>query len=103
MCGPPSLAQNIGPLFLSQCNRSKHVILLLEHGIFMSEGDVALAQITAKTVIDMLSETDYVTVVGLAGQGSIHCKNGLMKANEVNKYHLTRHVDTITRTGNNLH
>ncbi|XP_051174131.1 VWFA and cache domain-containing protein 1 [Leptopilina boulardi] len=101
MCGPPSLAHNIGPLFLSQCNRSKHVILLLEHGMFMSEGDVTLAQITAKTVIDMLSETDYVTVVGLAGRGSVHCKNGLVKANDVNKFHLTRHVDTITRTDSN--
>lgn len=101
MCGPASLAHNVGPLLLSQCDGSKNVILLLEHRMFMSEGDFALAQVTAKTIVDMLSELDYVTVIGLAGQGSIHCKNGLMRANDVNKFQLGRHVDSIVRTGTN--
>ena len=100
MCGPPSLAHNIGPLLLSQCSRSKNVILLLEHGLFMSDGDITLAQITAKTIIDMLTETDFVNVIGLAGRGSVHCKHGLMKANDINKFQLARHIDTLTRTGN---
>ncbi|XP_015599863.1 VWFA and cache domain-containing protein 1 [Cephus cinctus] len=100
MCGPPSLAHNIGPLLLSRCS-SKNVILLLEHGIFMSEGDLALAQITAKTVVDMLSETDHVSVVGLVGHGSIHCKEGLLRATDINKLQLARHIESITRTESN--
>ncbi|XP_012277119.1 VWFA and cache domain-containing protein 1 [Orussus abietinus] len=101
MCGPPSLAHNIGPLLLSQCSRPKKIILLLEHGMFMSDGDVALAQTMAKTIIDMLSEIDYATVVGLAGRGSILCKDTLMRATDITKYQLARHIDTITRTDSN--
>ncbi|KAG7208330.1 hypothetical protein KM043_014566 [Ampulex compressa] len=101
MCGPPSLAHNVGPLLLFQCCPKKNVVLLLEHGMFMSEGDLALAQITAKTIIDMLSETDYVTVVGLSNNGFIHCKDGLMRATDINKIQLARYIDSITRTDYN--
>ncbi|XP_066587583.1 VWFA and cache domain-containing protein 1 isoform X2 [Prorops nasuta] len=101
ICGPPTLTHNIGALLLAQCSISKNVILLIEHSSLMSEGDLTLAQITAKTVIDMLSETDFVTVIGLAGSGSIYCKNGLLSATDINKYHLTRHIDSLTRIDSN--
>ena len=93
------MAHNVGPLLLSQCDKPKNVILLLEHGSFMSESDFPLAQVTAKTIVDMLTESDRVTIIGLAGQGSLRCNDGLMAANDVNKFQLARHVDSIVRTG----
>lgn len=102
MCGPPSLAHNIGPLLLSRCNRSKNVILLLEHGSFMSEEDVALAQITAKTIVHMLSDSDLVSVIGLAINGSINCHNRtLSRATDIHKIRLDRHIDSLTRFASN--
>ncbi|XP_011631150.1 VWFA and cache domain-containing protein 1 isoform X1 [Pogonomyrmex barbatus] len=98
ICGPPTLAHNIGPLLLSQYCSKKNVILLLEHGTFMSESDLALAQITAKTIIDMLSEADNVTVVGLANTAPLLCKDGLLKATDINKFQLIRYIDSLTRT-----
>lgn len=67
--------------------------------MFMSERDVGLAQLTAKTLIDMLSDIDYVSVVGLAGHGSVYCPDRLIKATDINKIQLTRHIDAIVRTG----
>lgn len=99
MCGPPSLAHNIGPLLLSQCSKSRNVILLMEHGISMSEGDVAAAQMAAKAIIDVLGDNDRVTVVGLAGHGYVHCSNGLIRATDINKYQINRHIDSVIRTG----
>lgn len=99
MCGPPSSGHNIGPLLLSQYCPKKNVLLLLEHGIFMSEGDITLAQITAETIIDMLSQTDRINVIGLSSNSSIHCKDGLLKATDVNKFQLARYIHSLTRTG----
>ncbi|KAF7414483.1 hypothetical protein HZH68_002972 [Vespula germanica] len=101
ICGPPSLVHNIGPLLLSQHCSAKNIILLLEHGTFISEEDLILIQITAKTIIDMLSEKDYVTAIGLAGNGFVYCKDGLVKATDINKYQLGRHIDSLTRRGTN--
>jgi hypothetical protein len=103
MCGPPSLAHNIGPLLLAQCNRSKNIILLLEHNAaFMSEEDVTLAQITAKTIVHMLSETDRVTVVGLVGGGSSLCPDqGLARATDIHKIRLDRYIDSLIRLAAN--
>lgn len=103
MCGPPSLVNNIGPLLLSQCNRSKNVILLLEHSAdLMSEDDVTRAHIFAKAIIHMLSETDRVTVIGLAGTGSTLCTDhGLARATDVHKIRLDRHIDQLIRTRSN--
>lgn len=103
MCGQPSLVNNIGPLLLSQCNRSKNVILLLEHSAdFMSKEDVTNAQIFAKAIIHMLSETDRVTVIGLAGTGSTLCTDhGLARATDVHKIRLDRHIDQLSRTWSN--
>ncbi|XP_001603244.1 VWFA and cache domain-containing protein 1 [Nasonia vitripennis] len=100
MCGPPSLAHNIGPLLLSQCNRSKNVMLLLEQSSeFMSEEDVTLAQITAKTIVHMLTESDRVSVVGLAAGGSALCpEQGLSHVTDVHKIRLDRHVDSLVRS-----
>lgn len=99
MCGLASLAHNVGPLLLSQCDKPKNVILLLEHGMFMSEDDFSLAQVTAKTIVEMLSELDHVTVVGLAGHGHIHCEKELMRANDINKFQLSRHIESLARIG----
>ncbi|XP_046837698.1 VWFA and cache domain-containing protein 1 [Vespa crabro] len=101
ICGPPSLVHNIGPLLLSQHCSAKNIILLLEHGTFISEEELILIQITAKTVIDMLSEKDYVTAIGLAGNGFVYCKDGLVKATDINKYQLGRHIDSLTKKGTN--
>ncbi|EFN86965.1 VWFA and cache domain-containing protein 1 [Harpegnathos saltator] len=98
ICGPPTLAHNIGPLVLSQYCSEKNVILLLEHGTFMSETDFALTQMAAKTIIDMLSETDNVAVVGLASTIPLYCKDGLLKATDINKFQLARYIDSLTRT-----
>lgn len=100
VCGPPILAYNVGPLLLSQYCPEKNVILLLDHGSFMSESELALVQITAKTIIDMLSETDNVTVVGLANTVPLLCKDGLLKATDINKFQLIRYIDGLTRPGN---
>lgn len=100
ICGPPTLTHNIGALLLSQYCLEKNVILLLEHGTFMSDSDFALAQVTAKTIIDMLSETDNVTVVGLASTAPLFCKDGLLKATDINKFQLARYIDGLIRTGN---
>lgn len=102
ICGPPTLAHIIGSLLLSQYCPEKNVILLLEHGTFMSESDFALAQIAARTIIDMLSETDNVTVVGLANTTPLFCKDGLLKATDINKFQLARYIDSLTRTGNEV-
>lgn len=99
MCGPSSAGHNIGPLLLSQYCPKKNVLLLLEHAVFMSEGDLTLAQITAETIIDMLSHTDYVNVIGLSTNTSIHCKEGLLKATDVNKFQLARYIHSLTRIG----
>ncbi|XP_072753876.1 VWFA and cache domain-containing protein 1 [Anoplolepis gracilipes] len=101
ICGPPILAHIIGSLLLSQYCPEKNVILLLEHGIFMSESDLVLAQIAAKTVIDMLSETDNVTVIGLANTAPLFCKDSLLKATDINKFQLARYVDSLNRTDSN--
>lgn len=101
MCGPPSSGHNIGPLLLSQYCPKKNVLLLLEHGAFMSDGDITLAQITAETIIDMLSQTDYINIVGLSSNASIHCKDGLLKATDVNKFQLARYVHSLIRTETN--
>ncbi|KAK2588046.1 hypothetical protein KPH14_004115 [Odynerus spinipes] len=101
ICGPPSLVHNIGPLLLSKHCSAKNIILLLEHGTFMSEEDLILIQITAKTIIDMLSEKDYVTAIGLAGNGFVYCKDSLVKANDINKYQLGRHIDSLARKDSN--
>ncbi|XP_014215011.1 VWFA and cache domain-containing protein 1 [Copidosoma floridanum] len=103
MCGPPSLAHNIGPLLLSQCNRSKNIILLLEQNAgFMSEEDETLAQITAKTIVHMLSETDRVTVIGLAaGGGGLCLDQGLPRATDIHKIRLDRHIDSLVRSSAN--
>ncbi|CAL1673299.1 unnamed protein product [Lasius platythorax] len=101
ICGPPTLAHIIGSLLLSQYCPEKNVILLLEHGTFMSESDFALAQIAARTIIDMLSETDNVTVVGLANTTPLFCKDGLLKATDINKFQLARYIDSLTRTDSN--
>lgn len=66
----------------------------------MSESDFALAQIAARTIIDMLSETDNVTVVGLANTTPLVCKDDLLKATDINKFQLARYIDSLTRTGN---
>lgn len=100
MCGPPTLTHNIGSLLLSQYCPEKNVILLLEHGTFMSESELTLVQITAKTIIDMLSETDNVTVVSLTNTAPLLCKDNLLKATDINKFQLTRYVDSLIRTGN---
>ncbi|XP_076757338.1 VWFA and cache domain-containing protein 1 isoform X2 [Xylocopa sonorina] len=101
MCGPPSAGHNIGPLLLSQYCPRKNVLLLLEHATFMSEGDITLAQITAETIIDMLSHTDYINVIGLSNNSSIHCKDNLLKATDVNKFQLARYIHSLTRAENN--
>lgn len=94
------LTHNIGPLLLSQYCPEKNVILLLEHGTFMSESELTLIQITAKTILDMLSEMDNVTVVGLTSAAPLLCKDSLLKAMDINKFQLTRYIDSLTRTGN---
>lgn len=99
MCGPPSAGHNIGPLLLSQYCPKKNVLLLIEHTMFMSEGDITLAQITAETIIDMLSYTDHVNVIGLSNNSSIHCKDGLLKATDVNKFQLSRYIHSLNRIG----
>lgn len=99
ICGSSTLAHNIGPLILSQYCTEKNVILLLEHGMFMSETDFALTQMTAKTIIDMLSETDNIAVVGLANATPLYCKDGLLKATDINKFQLARYIDGLTRAG----
>ncbi|XP_012148021.2 VWFA and cache domain-containing protein 1 isoform X1 [Megachile rotundata] len=101
MCGPLSAGHNIGPLLLSQYCPNKKVLLLLEHGMFMSEGDITLAQITTETIIDMLSQTDYINVIGLSSNNSIYCKDGLLKATDVNKFQLARYIHSLTRTETN--
>ncbi|XP_076670648.1 VWFA and cache domain-containing protein 1 isoform X1 [Andrena cerasifolii] len=101
MCGTPSSGHNIGPLLLSQYCPKKNVLLLLEHGVFMSEGDVTLAQITAETIIDVLSQTDRINVIGLSSNSSIHCKEGLLKATDVNKFQLARYIHSLSRTDTN--
>lgn len=100
ICGPPTMGHIIGSLLLSQYCPEKNVILLLEHNMFMSESDLALIQIAARTIIDMLSETDNVTVVGLANAAPLFCKDGLLKATDINKFQLTRYIDSLIRTGN---
>ena len=98
MCGPPSLVHNIGPLLLQQCTRHKNVLLLLEQSsAFMTEEDVTLAQITAKTIVHMLMETDRVAVVGLGGRGSALCE-GLARATDIHKIRLDRHLDSLVRS-----
>lgn len=99
ICGQSTMAYNIGPLLLSQYCNEKNIILLLEQGTFMSESDFALAQITAKAIIDMLSETDNVIVLGLANNVSAYCKDGLLKATDINKFQLARYIDGLIRTG----
>ncbi|XP_053982206.1 VWFA and cache domain-containing protein 1 [Hylaeus volcanicus] len=101
ICGPPSSGHNIGPLLLSQYCPRKNVVLLLEHGAFMSEGDITLAQITAETIIDMLSQTDRINVIGLSSNNTIHCKDGLLKATDVNKFQLARYIHSLSRTETN--
>ncbi|XP_020708779.2 VWFA and cache domain-containing protein 1 [Athalia rosae] len=101
-CGPTNLSQYTGPLLLSRCLSARKVLLLIEHGISMSDRDVALVQLTAKTLVDMLSDNDYVNVVGLTGQGSIHCPDRLLRATDINKIQLTRHIDSITKTDSNV-
>lgn len=101
MCGPPSAGHNIGPLLLSQYCPKKNVLLLIEHAMFMSEGDITLAQITAETIIDMLSYTDHVNVIGLSNNSSIHCKDGLLKATDVNKFQLSRYIHSLNRIETN--
>ncbi|KAL0107464.1 hypothetical protein PUN28_014649 [Cardiocondyla obscurior] len=101
ICGPPTLAHNIGPLLLSQYCPQKNVVLLLEHGTFMSESELALVQIAAKTVIDMLSETDNIIVVDLTNTVPVLCKDNLLKATDMNKFQLTRYIDGLTRTDSN--
>ncbi|XP_071872449.1 VWFA and cache domain-containing protein 1 [Bombus fervidus] len=101
MCGPSNAGHNIGPLLLSQYCPKKNVLLLIEHAVFMSEGDLTLAQITAETIIDMLSHTDYVNVIGLSTNTSIHCKDGLLKATDVNKFQLARYIHSLTRIETN--
>ncbi|XP_011704249.1 PREDICTED: VWFA and cache domain-containing protein 1 [Wasmannia auropunctata] len=101
MCGPPTLAYNVGSLLLSQYCPEKNVILLLEHGRFMSESELALVQMTAKTIIDMLSEADNVTIVGLANTAPQLCRDSLLKATDINKFQLTRYIDSLTRTDSN--
>lgn len=94
------MAHIMGSLLLSQYCPEKNVILLLEHSMFMSESDLALIQIAAKTIIDMLSETDNVTVVGLANTVPLFCKDDLLKATDINKFQLIRYIDSLIRTGN---
>lgn len=101
VCGPSSAGHNIGPLLLSQYCPKKNVLLLLEHGMFMSEGDITLGQITAETIIDMLSHTDYVNVIGLSVNTTTHCKDGLLKATDVNKFQLARYIHSLTRIETN--
>ncbi|GAB1860644.1 VWFA and cache domain-containing protein 1 [Camponotus japonicus] len=101
ICGPPKMGHIIGSLLLSQYCPEKNVILLLEHNMFMSESDLALIQIAARTIIDMLSETDNVTVVGLANAAPLFCKDGLLKATDINKFQLTRYIDSLIRTDSN--
>ncbi|CAK9828434.1 VWFA and cache domain-containing protein 1 [Anthophora retusa] len=101
MCGPPSAGHNIGPLLLSQYCPRKNVLLMIEHGICMSEGDITLAQITAERIIDMLSQTDYVNVIGLSTNNTVHCKDGLLKATDINKFQLVRFIYSLTRTETN--
>lgn len=94
------MAHNLGSLLLSQYCPEKNVILFLEHGTFMSESELALIQLTAKTIVDMLSETDNITVVDLTNTAPLLCKDSLLKATDINKFHLTRYIDGLTRTGN---
>ncbi|XP_011875650.1 PREDICTED: VWFA and cache domain-containing protein 1 [Vollenhovia emeryi] len=98
MCGPPTVTHNIGSLLLSQYCPEKNVVLLLEHGVSMSEPELTLIQITAKTIVDMLSEMDNVTVVGLANSTPLLCKDSLLRATDINKFQLTRYIDSLTRT-----
>ncbi|XP_015437765.1 PREDICTED: LOW QUALITY PROTEIN: VWFA and cache domain-containing protein 1 [Dufourea novaeangliae] len=101
VCGPFSSDHNIGPLLLSQYCPKKNVLLLFEHGMFMSEGDITLAQITAERIIDMLSQMDYINVVGLSSNNSLFCKDGLLKATDVNKFQLARYIHSLSRTETN--
>ncbi|XP_076223132.1 VWFA and cache domain-containing protein 1 isoform X2 [Nomia melanderi] len=101
VCGPFSSDHNIGPLLLSQYCPKKNVLLLFEHGMFMSEGDITLAQITAERIIDVLSQMDYINVIGLSSNNSIYCKDGLLKATDINKFQLARYIHSLTRTETN--
>ena len=78
-------------------------MILLEHNAaFMSEEDVSLAQNTAKSIIYMLTGTDRVTVVGLAGRGSALCpEHGLPHATDIHKITLDRHIDSLIRLATN--
>lgn len=102
ICGQAGPVRNIGSLFLSQCDKPRNVIVLMEHGIFMSEDDIALARAIAKTIVDMLSDNDSITVVGLADQSFLYCKNGLVKATDINKFQLIRRIDAIARIDKNI-
>ncbi|XP_057341737.1 VWFA and cache domain-containing protein 1 [Microplitis mediator] len=97
ICGQAGPVRNIGSLFLSQCDKPRNVIVLLENGMFMSEEDIALARATARTIVDMLSDGDLITVIGLADKSSIYCTDTLVKATDVNKYQLIRRIDSIVR------
>nr|XP_033342707.1 VWFA and cache domain-containing protein 1 [Megalopta genalis] len=101
ICGSYSSDHNIGPLLLSQYCPKKNVLLLFEHGMFMSEGDITLAQITAERIIDMLSQMDYINVVGLSSNNSIFCKDGLLKATDINKFQLARYIHSLSRMETN--
>lgn len=97
ICGPSTMIHNIGPLLLSHYCPQKNIILLLD--TYMSESDLSLAQLTAKTIIDMLSEADNVSVVSLSNSIPVLCKDGLLKATDINKFQLIRYIDSLTKLG----
>lgn len=97
ICGPSETVHNIGSLFLSQCNKPKNIIILMEHGRFMSDNDIVLARKTAKKIVDMLNDYDLITIIGLAGRDFVYCKNGLIKPTDINKLKLFNFIDNTQR------
>ncbi|XP_044016065.1 VWFA and cache domain-containing protein 1 [Aphidius gifuensis] len=96
ICGPSETLHNIG-LFIPQCNKPKNIIILIDHGSFMTDHDIALVRNTSKAIVNMLSDYDSITIIGLARHAFVHCKSGLIKSIDINKFKLFNCIDNIQR------
>ncbi|KAK0095373.1 hypothetical protein PV326_008544 [Microctonus aethiopoides] len=101
ICGQAGPIRNIVSILLNHCDKRRNVIILMEHGTFMSDEDIILARATAKTIVEMLSDTDLITFIGLSDETTVYCKDSLVPATDPNKYELIRRIDATIRTDTN--
>lgn len=82
---------------------TKRVIIMIDYGRSLSNTQLELAKVLARSIIETLSHHDHVGLIGLAENALLPMNDGctqhsLPLATHETKYHLLRYIDGLTQS-----